>query len=282
MIHRLHDKALFAAVCLPIVLWTSSLHAQQPAPAHPLKIAIIGDSTVANYAQTDVLRGWGQMLPEFFVPGTKIDNFAQNGRSTKTFLVNPRWKLALDDKADFILIQFGHNDSHRPLAQHPEATVADGDYMDNLRKYIAAARADGETPILVTPMHRRTFQPGGTMSQELLLYVQAMEKVGQEQKVPVIDIYTRSGDLFAKLGDAASADFTPKDRTHFSPKGARVIAYFVAQGAALADPRLKAAEVTPLPDPTAALSAAAPASSPAASGTGNTPEDTMKTEVAPK
>jgi len=109
-----------------------------------------------------------------------------------------------------------------------------------------------------------------------------MEKVGQEQKVPVIDIYTRSGDLFAKLGDAASADFTPKDRTHFSPKGARVIAYFVAQGAALADPRLKAAEVTPLPDPTAALSAAAPASSPAASGTGNTPEDTMKTEVAPK
>jgi lysophospholipase L1-like esterase len=255
------------------------IHAQQPAAAKPLKIAIIGDSTVANYAQSDVLRGWGQMLAEFFVPGTQIDNLAQNGRSTKTFLVNPRWKKALDDKADFLLIQFGHNDSHRPLTQHPEATVADGDYSDNLRKYIAAARADGETPIFVTPMHRRTFQKDGTVTQELLPYVQAMEKVAAEQKVPVIDIYTKSGDLFVKLGDPATADFTPKDRTHFSLKGARVMAYFVAEGAADADPRLKAAEVAPLPDPTANLTASAPGSSPAPGGT---LQDTMKTEVAPK
>jgi lysophospholipase L1-like esterase len=265
-----------------LLLCTLRTHAQQPIPAKPLKIAVIGDSTVSIYKPADVLRGWGQMLPEFFVPGTQIDDFAKNGRSTKTFMTTPFWKQALDDKADFILIQFGHNDSHRPLDQHPEATVADGDYMDNLRKYIAAARADGETPILVTPMHRRTFQPDGTMSQELLPYVQAMEKIGQEQKVPVIDLYTKSGDLFAKLGDAGSADFTPKDRTHFSPKGARVMAWFVAEGAALADPRLKAAEVTPLPDPTANLSAAAPGATSAAPSKGDSPEATMKTEVVPK
>jgi lysophospholipase L1-like esterase len=269
--------SLFIAV---LALCTSAVQAQQPS-SKPLSIAIIGDSTVANYAQSDVLRGWGQMLPEFFVPGTKIDNFAQNGRSTKTFLVNPRWKQALDDKADFILIQFGHNDSHRPLEQHPEATVADGDYMDNLRKYIAAARASGAMPILVTPMHRRMFQPDGTVSQELLPYVQAMEKVGQEQKVPVIDIYTKSGDLFAKLGDAASADFTPKDRTHFSPKGARIMAFFVAQGAAGIDPRFKAAELNPLPDPTANLKATAAGSTPAPDH-GGTLQDATKTEVAPK
>jgi hypothetical protein len=95
----------------------------------------------------------------------------------------------------------------------------------------------------------------------------------------VIDLYTKSGDLFAKLGDAATADFTPKDRTHFSPKGARVMAYFVAKGAAQADPRLKAAEVTPLPDPTATLTPSTPGSEPAPGGT---LQDTMKTEVAPK
>jgi len=282
MIHRLLDKALSAAVCLPIVLMASSLYAQQPAPVKPIKIAIIGDSTVCNYPEKNVLRGWGQMLPEFFVPGTKIDNFAESGRSTKTFMTTPLWQKALSDKADFILIQFGHNDSHRPLEKHPEATVADADYMDNLRKYIAAARAASATPILVTPMHRRTFQPDGTVTQELLPYVQAMEKVGAEQKVPVIDIYTKSGELFAKLGDAATADFTPKDRTHFSPKGARVMACFVAQGAAQADPRLKRAEVTPLPDPTATLTPSAPGSTPAFTGHVGSVEDTMKTEVAPK
>jgi lysophospholipase L1-like esterase len=275
------ERYIFVSALFGILveLYPGQTHAQQ---AKPLKIAIIGDSTVADYKDTDPLRGWGQMLPEFFVPGTQIDNLAQNGRSTKTFLINPRWKKALDDKADFLLIQFGHNDSHRPLAQHPEATVADGDYADNLRKYIAAARADGETPILVTPMHRRTFQPDGMVTQELLPYVRSMEKVAQEQKVPVIDIYTKSGELFEKLGDAGSTDFTPKDRTHFGPKGARVMAYFVAEGAALADNRLKAAEVSPLPDPTANLSAPQAASSPVASGTGGTLQATMETEVAPK
>jgi lysophospholipase L1-like esterase len=222
------------------------------------------------------------MLREFFTPETKVDNFAENGRSTKTFLTTPHWQQTLDDKPDFILIQFGHNDSHTPPDQHPEATRADGDYMDYLRKYITDARGIGATPILVTPMHRRTFQPDGSMTLELLPYVQAMKKVGQQMKVPVIDLYTKSGDLFARLGDTASADFTPKDRTHFSDKGARVMAYFVAQGAAAADDRLKAAEVTPLPDPTLSLTAIAPGNStPAAPDNSNSPDATMKTEVAP-
>jgi lysophospholipase L1-like esterase len=276
MSHPQFAKPLLAATCLLTILLA------MPAQAQPLKIAIIGDSTVCNYPETNVLRGWGQMLPEFFVAGTQIDNFAQSGRSTKTFLANPRWKQTLDDKADFVLIQFAHNDSHRPLAQHPEGTVAEGDYTDNLRKMITAIRAAGAMPILVTPMHRRTFQPDGTVTQELLPYVQAMEKVGQEQKVPVIDLYTKSGGLFEKLGDAVSTDFTPKDRTHFGPKGARVMAYFVAEGAAQADDRLKAAEVTPLPDPTASLQPAVAGSIPATSGSGNALDATMKTEVAPK
>jgi len=257
-----------------------TLQAQQAAPSRPIKIAIVGDSTVANYKQTDVLRGWGQMLHEFFTPGTVIDNFAENGRSTKTFFTTPHWKQTLDDKPDFVLIQFGHNDSHTPASKHPEATQADGDYMENLRRYVTEARGDGATPIFVTPMHRRTFQADGSMTLELLPYVQAMEKVGQEMKVPVIDLYTKSGELFAKLGDGASADFTPKDRTHFSAKGARVMAFFVAQGAAGVDGRLKAAEVTPLPDPTTSLTAGGTGGS-APTASDNSPDATMKTEVAP-
>jgi hypothetical protein len=59
-----------------------------------------------------------------------------------------------------------------------------------------------------------------------------------------------------------------------------VIAYFVAKGAADADPRLKAAEVSPLPDPTTSLTSTAAASASPAP-VANSPEATMKTEVAP-
>jgi lysophospholipase L1-like esterase len=261
-------------------LGISAVPAQSTDAVHTLKIAIVGDSTVSVYKETDILRGWGQMIHEFFTPDTKIDDFAQSGRSTKTFFTTPRWKQTLDDKPDYIFIQFGHNDSHTPKAQHPEATDANGDYMENLRKYVADARGIGATPIFVTPMHRRTFQPDGTMTQELLPYVQAMKKVADEMKVPVIDLYAKSGALFACLGDAASADFTPKDRTHFSPKGARVMAFFVAQGAAGVGDRLKTAVLTPLPDPTTSLTSGA-AAPPPASDKGNTPAATMQTEVAP-
>jgi lysophospholipase L1-like esterase len=283
------STSFVSRILIPIILLGlstslgfSTLSAQNIVAGRPVKIAIVGDSTVANYKETDVLRGWGQMLHEFFTPETQIDNFAENGRSTKTFFKTPHWQQTLDDKPDIILIQFGHNDSHTPAAQHPEATQADGDYMDNLRKYVADARRIGATPIFVTPMHRRTFQPDGTMTLELLPYVLAMKKVGLDMKVPVIDLYAKSGDLFTKLGDAASSDFTPKDRTHFSAKGARVMAFFVAQGAATADDRLKAAEITPLPDPTTALKAVPVGSStPANPGSSNTPDATMKNEVPP-
>lgn len=259
----------------------SAARAAETASSHPIKIAIVGDSTVANYKETDVLRGWGQMLHEFFTPETRIDNFAENGRSTKTFFMTPHWQQALEDKPDFIFIQFGHNDSHTPASQHPEATQADGDYMVNLRKYVADARGVGAMPIFVTPMHRRTFQPDGTMTKELLPYANAMRKVGEEMKVPVIDLYAKSGELFAKLGDAASSGFTPKDRTHFSAMGARVMAFFVAEGAAKVDERLRAAEVAPLPDPTTSLQAGTKGTSAPAVDNSNTPDATMKNEVPP-
>jgi lysophospholipase L1-like esterase len=276
-------KTLRAAGLLAVSLhmFSSALLAQQPSPTQPLKIAVVGDSTVADYKETDILRGWGQMLREFFKPGTRIENLAQNGRSTKTFLQTPRWQQALDGKPDFVFIQFGHNDSHTPPEQHPEATRADGDYMENLRKYVADARGAGAVPVFVTPMHRRTFQRDGTMTLELLPYVEAMKKVGREMHVPVIDLYAKSGELFTKLGDAATTDFTPKDRTHFSAKGARVMAFFVAQGAGDVDARLKSAEVFPLPDPTLSLKADGVAQPVPATADPKTPEATMQHEVAP-
>jgi lysophospholipase L1-like esterase len=269
------------AVGLAALFVTAAFSPLSAQTGQPLKIAIAGDSTVATYKPTEVLRGWGQLLPEFFAPGTQIDNFAKNGRSTKTFRAEGLWQKTLADRPDFVFIQFGHNDSHTPLATHPEGTVADGDYLENLRLYVSEARAAGSVPILVTPMHRRTFLADGTMTRELLPYVTSIKKVAAEMKVPLVDLYADSGALFEKLGDAGSAFFTPKDRTHFSEKGARVMAFFVARDAAKLDERLQKAEVNPLPDPTVGLKAGAK-SAPAGKTLPNDPAATIKTEVAPK
>jgi lysophospholipase L1-like esterase len=58
-----------------------------------------------------------------------------------------------------------------------------------------------------------------------------LKAVAAEVKVPVVDLYSRSGELFEKLGEAGSADLSsgPKDRTHFSEKGARAMARLVLE-----------------------------------------------------
>jgi lysophospholipase L1-like esterase len=202
-----------------------------------LTIVILGDSTVADYPASSSLRGWGQVIVNGFKKDVTVRNFAANGRSTKTFIAEGLLAKSLKVKADFALIQFGHNDSHKK--GNPESTDANTDYKENLRSYVEAFRKAGTQPILVTPMHRRTFR-GGKVTEELKPYADAMTAVANDMKAPLVDLYAASGALFEKLGDAGSADFnaTEKDRTHFSEKGAQAMAGLVLEGLKKASPIL--------------------------------------------
>lgn len=211
----------FLSVALPI--------AQGESSPDGITIALIGDSTVANYAATDPKRGWGQELPRLFHENAKIENLALNGRSTKTFRETPNWPRVLELKPDFLFIQFGHNDSH----SGEKYIAPEGAYTDNLKRYIEEARALNISPILVTPMHRRKFNDAGVPTAELKPYADAMKKVGQDMNVPVIDLYAMSGALFQKLGLPGTAEFFDgSDRTHFAEKGAIAMAELVAKGCA--------------------------------------------------
>jgi lysophospholipase L1-like esterase len=235
---HLHALGLFMVV--------SQVFAAGTSPS--LKIAIVGDSTVCDYPDTSPLRGWGQLLPDFLQPGVTVINKARGGASTKTFPASS-WQTVLGQHPDFVLIQFGHNDSH--AREKPESTDAATDYRDNLRRYLNEARAAGATPILVTPVRRRLFSKDGRPTTELAPYADAMKAVGAETRVRVLDLYSLSGDLYESLGEAESSDFTPNqpdhadrpgqgDRTHFTPEGARQIARLVAEALRDIDPKLKA------------------------------------------
>lgn len=138
-----------------------------------------------------------------------------------------------------MLIQFGHNDSHAKTK--PEATDAATDYSENLRRYIDEARAAGATPVLVTPMHRRTWNPDGTLYDILQPYADAMKAIGAEKKVPVIDLHAMSRELYLKLCEQACLEFANAegDRTHFGEKGAQMMAGLVMSKFADAVPEWK-------------------------------------------
>ncbi len=206
-----------------------------------VRIALIGDSTVASYANPPKdrpdLTGWGQVFGEFFTDRVEVQNFALSGRSSKSFLREKRWQPVLDTKPDYVFIQFGHNDQP---GKGDRTTDPEGDFRDNLRLYIRDARKIGAAPVLVTPVARRTFRDNKPVTT-LQPWADAMFAVGKETKTPVIDLHSASFRVYEKLGDTGSADFSPStdDRTHFSRKGAREMAALVAAAIPNSVPQLK-------------------------------------------
>jgi lysophospholipase L1-like esterase len=237
-----------------LVLAAATAQPAAPATSAPLRIAIIGDSTVCEYPETRPDRGWGHFIEERLRPGrVKVSNLAVAGRSTKTFIQEGRWEKTLQEKPNYVLIQFGHNDSHAP--ENREATDSATDYKEYLRKCIDETRAAGGTPILVTPMVRRTFDDAGKFSEAptgrnrpLGNYAAATREIGREKNVPVIDLYASSMALVSELGPIASAEFANKrgDITHFNEKGARAMADLVIRELPRAAPDLEKL-LTPAP-----------------------------------
>ena len=165
-------------------------------------------------------------------------NLARSGRSTKTFINEGLWARTLATRPNIVLIQFGHNDSH--ASDRPESTDAATDFRDYLRQYVDQARAAGATPILVTPVQRRTYSSNGKLNNSLLPYADSMKEVAAEKKVDVIDLNASSGRLYEQLGTSANdvVANAPKDRTHFNEQGARMMAHLVMQELAQIEPSL--------------------------------------------
>ncbi|QDT91222.1 rhamnogalacturonan acetylesterase [Gimesia algae] len=209
--------------------------------APPIRIQMIGDSTMATYKNPPKDRpdmtGWGQIFGEYFNDDVTILNRGASGRSSSSFIREGRWKKALAEKPDYLFIQFGHNDCPGKGDRETDPATT---FQQYLNQYIDEARAANIKPILVTPMTRRRFEKGQIWTT-LRPYADAMLKVGKEKKVPVIDLHKKSVALFNQLGDAGSSDFNPSksDRTHFSRKGALEIARLVAEEIPTTVPELK-------------------------------------------
>ena len=203
----------------------------------PITVWLAGDSTMAQ-KQPDKRpeTGWGEALqPCFDSTRVRIANRAMNGRSTRSFVAEGRWKAIVDSlkRGDYVFIQFGHNDEKvgTPNYSSPD------DYRRNLVHFVDDVRSRGGHPVLFTPVVRRRFE-GTHLVDTHGGYPDAARAAATESHVPLVDMTRASAALVEPLGPDSSrslwlhleAGANPNyptgvhDDTHFNPLGAQRMA----------------------------------------------------------
>ncbi len=196
-------------------------------------IFIMGDSTVTDqpaetpYAPGAAYCGWGQMLPLYTGSALAVSNHAHSGLSTETFRERGHYDVMLPQvqAGDLVLIQFGHNDQKRVHL------AAETGYTENLLRYIREIRQKDAKPALVTSLARNTWKSETEYNDLLAAYAGAMERIGQREAVPVVNLHGKSVDAVKRAGmDGAKQWYHAGDYAHPNDFGAHMMAGFVARG----------------------------------------------------
>jgi len=222
---------------LPIGTWASP---------EPIRVILVGDSTLASH------NGYGDALCARFTPQVTCINLARNGRSSGSYRAEGLWQNVLDllaeqgadkgmYKATYVLVEFGHNDQP---GKPGRSTDLKTEFPANLSRYVDEVRAAGGTPVLVTPLTRRSFK-GAQLTNDLQPWADADRAVATAKRAPLIDLFTASAAAVQAMGSAEadtlavepppSVQAAPADRdqleaatnrksafdhTHVGPKGA--------------------------------------------------------------
>ena len=233
--HRMKNRIFLLA---SIAFFLFSFSAKEP-----LRVFLIGDSTMADKLQADFPEtGWGMPFSHLFNEAVEVQNHAYNGRSTKSFRTEGRWKKVFQQikKGDYVLIQFGHNDAK--ASDTSRYAAAQTDFRENLTRYVAETRSKGGIPILLTPTQRRKFDSTGVFVDQHADYPAVVREVAIREKVLLIDIEKESKKYIRSEGpEGAKKMFLHypvgifkkfmkgvADDTHFSPFGAMKISDLVA------------------------------------------------------
>ena len=188
-------------------------------------IFLLGDSTVCDQPG-EPYASWGQMLTAFFNDKIGIANHAESGESLKSSFGAKRLEkvLSVMKTGDYVLIQYAHNDEK----EKGDGVGAMTTYKASLLQWIDAIKAKGGNPLLITPMHRRTFDKDGKITNTHGDYPEAVRLAAKEKGVPQIDLTAMSKDLYEAFGkDGSGVLFKEGDGTHHNNFGAYELAKLV-------------------------------------------------------
>ena len=207
------------------------------ARAQPVTVWLAGDSTMAQkQAHKRPETGWGEALQACFdSTEVRIANRAMNGRSTRSFVAEGRWRAIVDSlkPGDYVFVQFGHNDEKVGTGNYSSPE----DYRANLVRFVDEVRARQAHAVLFTPVVRRRFD-GARLVDTHGEYPEAARAAARDRDVPLVDMTRSSAELVERLGPDSSralwlhleAGAHPnypagvRDDTHFNPVGAQRMA----------------------------------------------------------
>jgi rhamnogalacturonan acetylesterase len=235
-----------------------------PVPANPKlpTLFIIGDSTVRNGQGTGTggQWGWGEPIVGLFDTNKiNVVNRALGGTSSRTYYLS-QWPgtLALIKPGDFVIMQFGHNDSSpvndtsrargtikgtgeetqtitNLLTQKVEVVHTFGWYE---RAMVTEARAHGATPMVCSLIPRNTWKEGH-VARGAGNYGGWAGEVAHSEHAPFLDINEIIARTYERLGqEQVQALFIAGAGPHTSLAGAQTNAICVvsAQKALQPDP----------------------------------------------
>lgn len=219
-------RILACLLLLTLLSPFARVYAQEPQPAK-IHIVLVGDSTVTDSA------GWGLGFQQFLTDQVKCTNLSKGGRSSMSFIKEGRWAEALALKADYYLIQFGHNDEPGKPGRSTELA----EFRAYMNQYVDEARAIGAQPVLVTCLVRRQWvkDDDHKINSSLLPRVEIIRQIAADKKVPLVELHDRSKELCENLGREGCYAFSPKkeggiyDGTHLDAKGSLLFARLVAE-----------------------------------------------------
>lgn len=216
---------------------------------------LVGDSTMSDKKEPEKNpeHGWGQVLPEFLTSEVRVENHAVNGRSSKSFLEEGRWKKVVDklNEGDYVFIQFGHND--QKIKSPDRFTNPFTGYRSNLEKFVKETLEKQAKPILYSSIVRRDFNEHGVLVDTHGEYPLVTRLVAQDLGIPFVDLQGYTERLELKYGEQDSKKlhlhFLPgeheyypdgkSDNTHLSFKGASLVASLALRALIDLDPGFK-------------------------------------------
>jgi len=190
--------ALIISADLPVIYAAEA----NTAPAHKIKIVLVGDSTVADRT------GWGLGFKAFLDTNqAECINVAMGGRSSLSFMREGRWTNALALKGDYYLFQFGHNNQPGKAGRSTDMPT----FVAGMKQYVDETRAIGARPVLVTPLTRRQWDKDnpGKINSTLEPYAIEVRRLASEENVPLVDLHARSIELCEQLGREKCYEFSP-------------------------------------------------------------------------
>jgi lysophospholipase L1-like esterase len=236
-------------VLLCVILLSSFMVIKKEKPV----FYIIGDSTVRNGDGTGKNQqwGWGSMIADHFdTSKISIRNHAIGGRSSRTFITEGRWDkiIATLKKGDYVIMQFGHNDSgplddtarargtikgtgdeskeiYNPITKKQEVVYTYGWYM---RKYIRETKAKGAIAIVCSPIPRNDWKDGKVIRSKDS-YAKWAEEVAKEEGVYYINLNDLVALKYEEMGADKVNPFFPVDHTHTNLDGAKLNAEIVVK-----------------------------------------------------